>query len=79
MIKYYIASLIVLLTIMGCPDDRQRRVHQEATMATTSFIDTGTRGGIIRYIDKEAGVVCYVSSRGMFCIPIQHTNLKERK
>lgn len=82
MVKY-IASLIVLLTIIGCPEAPQPRVppQHNKQMATTSFIDTGTGLGIIRFIDEEVGAVCYAryGSGGVFCIPIQYTNLKEGK
>ncbi len=30
-----------------------------------------------RYIDKDAGVVCYLFSQGISCLPISETELKQ--
>ena len=77
-IRYIACVIIALMTIMGCPEAPK----EIKSSSTTNKIDVdGSLGGSLRFIDREAGVVCYmkVGYGGISCISIQHTNLKEKQ
>lgn len=68
-VRLLIASLF-LLVLAGCtkiPEDRVFRTP----------IPDGWNIQILRYVDREAGVVCYTyQGRGLSCLPLGSTKLR---
>lgn len=73
--------LITLTASAGCtgtPTDPAPEVDTTAQTGSTEF-QLGQGHTVERFIDREAGVVCYVARRsdpgGIDCLPIEQTQL----
>jgi hypothetical protein len=40
-------------------------------------INTGNVSGFTRIVDRETGVVCYLTDHGVSCLPLSETDLSE--
>ena len=84
--KYWLFLAACLLVVafcvflLLCAPARARGVRPEASCATydSSSGVFNTEAGcsaVERFVDCEAGVVCYLSQFGMSCLPIIETNV----
>ena len=73
-------ALLVILVLVGCAP----KITVDTGVDTSPGIHTiisdrpGWGPAISRYIDREAGVVCYTphNGRAIYCMPISSTNLR---
>ena len=78
--RVLLASLAVIMLIGCAPIKYDTGFLVVTTVASdTHFI--GTEGSIrqlIRYVDSDASVVCYMTfnGRGVFCLPLNDTKLR---
>lgn len=70
-ITLIIVVLVMLLSLAGCVESYPQT--SGVTQATTNRVNLGN--GISRFVDNEAGVVCWLASYGISCLPIADTLL----
>jgi ABC-type Zn uptake system ZnuABC Zn-binding protein ZnuA len=83
-----ILAIGALLALAGCAEDTQPNETDSSatTNGTVVYEDVPVSDDVTRFIDKEAGTVCYVYSGGggydgqggLSCMPIEDTELSEQ-
>jgi len=73
--KFLIIVIMVCVLLSGCTDNTQLLDNSENKVSIGN-------GMMFRVIDKEAGVVCWMSSTldsraGIFCLPLSETKLDQ--
>ena len=68
---HWVLILVVLVVVVGCaPPPGETAAPRPAILAADSMRN------VWRVVDKEAGVVCWISRKGgVFCLPLSETNL----
>lgn len=72
--KKLFISILVIISLSGCISVKpiENTDNKNKTLEYSSF--TGFTIG--RFIDREAGVVCYTGIESISCLPISETKLK---
>ena len=80
-----LAALVcaVGLLVAGCQDSGEPmsygRTYSEQTMEVevfrTAYEDGGRTNPVWRFVDEEAGVVCWAINHGLSCLPAADTQL----
>lgn len=69
--------LLSLLFLVGCKPIEYDTGIPTTTVTTQTIGRTARFNPIIRYVDEDAGMVCYVpyTGRAIFCLPLDETTL----
>lgn len=79
--KFCVLILAAVVSLSAC-------ATKPATLGEPEIVDVasdkllmvwssgGTYSAVQRFVDEEAGVVCYIYYRGISCLPVDQTNLE---
>jgi hypothetical protein len=74
--KKIIMMILVLITLVGCASYPTESPIRDVPNDDIKIFDS-LSNGVFRFIDKEAGVVCWtVYQNGISCLPIGETKLR---
>lgn len=80
--KLFLATIIVLLVLVACSslEPATQSVPENESAQWTKLGGVPLANGLYRYVDSEAGVVCWLAERpkgaGLSCLPIEETSLR---
>jgi hypothetical protein len=84
---WILIGVVVLVSLAGCLSAENPSAEADTTETTTEgsvvYEDVPSDGDVIRFIDEEAGTICYIYSKtggyngeaGISCMPIEDTDL----
>lgn len=75
--KRLLLIALATLALSGCGGIEPDAQPQEQTYENMNLQHTRYSSSLARFIDTEAGIVCYTWSRGIDCLPISETKLDD--
>lgn len=74
-----LSTILIGIGISACQTPEyaaQQQATQQIYSHDFQVYPAGNRINLARVVDTKAGVVCYVSTNSIYCLPIKDTNLR---